>query len=114
MDVELQPRIQLLDGRISVDPFELLGRSRAADEDIVVLSGTLLEGFGNLHSDLDIYVIGGSLPISEDDTPATLVVREVGCMRRLIETLAGANILLDVQYFTFHDLDALSLSLRAL
>lgn len=115
MTNELPLRIELLGGRIAVDPYELLGRSRATDQDVAVLSGTLLEGFGNLYSDLDLYVIGDELPDKGPDTPAMLVIREDGCVRRVNETLGEpANILLDVQYYTFRELDTLARSLRTL
>ena len=115
MSASLPPRIDLLQGRVSVDPYELQSRSRATDEDVVVLSGTLLEGFGNLYSDLDLYVIGNELPTKGPDAPITLVLREDGCVRRLNETLEdSANILLDVQYYTFRELDTLARSLRTL
>lgn len=115
MTNDLPLRIELLGGRITVDPYELLGRSRATDQDVAVLSGTLLEGFGNLYSDLDLYVIGDELPDKGPDTPAMLVIREDGCVRRVNETLEEpANILLDVQYYTFRELDTLARSLRTL
>jgi hypothetical protein len=115
MSAELPHRIEFLQGRIAVDPWELLGRSRASDKDVVVLSGTLLEGFGNLYSDLDLYVIGDELPTKTSEVPATLVIREDGCVRRVNETLeSSANILLDVQYYTFRELDTLARSLRVL
>lgn len=115
MNTELPLRIELLDGRIVVDPYELLGRSRATDQDVVVLSGTLLEGFGNFYSDLDLYVIGDELPNKGPETPAMLVIREDGCVRRVNDTLGEpAGILLDVQYYTFRELDTLSRSLRTL
>ena len=112
---ELPLRIELLGGRIVVDPYELLGRSRATDQDVAILSGTLLEGFGNFYSDLDLYVIGEELPDKGPETPAMLVIREDGCVRRINETLQDpAHILLDVQYYTFRELDTLARSLRAL
>lgn len=115
MDSEKAQKIELLGGRVVVDPFELLGRSRATDQDVVVLSGTLLEGFGNLYSDLDLYVIGEHLPTKGAEVPATLVIREDGCVRRINETLEeSANILLDVQYYTFRELETLARSLRTL
>lgn len=115
MTNELPLRIELLGGRIAVDPYELLGRSRATDQDVAVLSGTLLEGFGNFYSDLDLYVIGDELPDKGPETPAMLVIREDGCVRRVNENLEdSANILLDVQYYTFRELDTLARSLRTL
>lgn len=115
MNAELPSSIELLQGRIAVDPWELLGRSRATSDDVVVLSGTLLEGFGNICSDLDLYVIGEQLPTKGSDVPAMLVIREDGCVRRVNETLeSSANILLDVQYYTFRELETLSRSLSVL
>jgi hypothetical protein len=115
MESELLPKIKLLEGRVVVDPLELLGRSRATDQDVVVLSGTLLEGFGNLYSDLDLYVISDHLPTKGLAVPPMLVIREDGCVRRVNETLADLdNILLDVQYYTFQELDTLARSLRTL
>ena len=115
MNTELPLQIELLGGSIVVDPYELLGRSRATDQDVVVLSGTLLEGFGNFHSDLDLYVIGDELPSKGPETPAKLVIREDGCVRRVNDTLGeAADILLDVQYYTFRELDTLVRSLRSL
>lgn len=115
MSREQTPKIELLGGRVVIDVFELLGRSRATDEDVVVLSGTLLEGFGNLYSDLDLYVIGERLPTRSAGLPSTLIIREDGCVRRLNETLPeSANILLDVQYYTFPELETLARSLRTL
>lgn len=115
MTNELPLHIELLGGRVVVDPYELLGRSHATDQDVVVLSGTLLEGFGNFYSDLDLYVIADELPNKGPDTPAMLVIREDGCVRRVNETLEdSANILLDVQYYTFRELDTLARSLRTL
>ncbi len=115
MKNELPLRIELLGGRVVVNPYELLGRSRATDRDVVVLSGTLLEGFGNLYSDLDLYVIGDELPDKGPDTPAMLVAREDGSIRRVNDTLEdSAGILLDVQYYTFRELDTLARSLRTL
>jgi hypothetical protein len=112
---QIPHRIELLGGRVVVDPYELLARSRGTEEDVVVLSGTLLEGFGNLYSDLDLYVIGEKLPTKESDVPATLVIREDGCVRRVNETLEDADdLLLDVQYYTFHELDTLARSLYSL
>lgn len=115
MNTELPLRIELLGGNIVVDPYELLGRSRATDQDVVVLSGTLLEGFGNFYSDLDLYVIGDELPSKGPETPAKLVIREDGCVRRVNDTLGEpADIVLDVQYYTFQELDTLARSLRTL
>lgn len=108
-------KIELLEGRVVVDKAELLSHSRTSDGDVVILSGTLIEGIGNLYSDLDLYVIGEELPTKSPDVPAVLVVREDGRVRRINETLPdSADILLDVQYYTFRELDTLARSLSAL
>ena len=107
--------IELLNGRMFVDPDDLLARSRAGERDVVVLSGTLLEGFGNPCSDLDLYVIGDHLPTKGPEEPTRLIVREDGRVRRVNETLADpADMLLDVQYYTFRELETLARSLDSL
>ena len=108
-------QFELLGGRVVVESSELLAHSRARAEDVVILSGTLLEGFGNLYSDLDLYVIGEELPTKGPNQPEFLVVREDGRVRRINETLVGAaDLLLDVQFYTFRELDTLGRSLSAL
>ena len=108
-------KIELLDGRISIDIEELLSHGRVETRDVVVLSGTLLEGIGNLYSDLDLYVICEQLPPQGPDGPAMQVVREDGRVRRINETLERAgNMLLDVQYYTFRELATLTRSLNEL
>lgn len=115
MDREPESRIDLLGGRLSIDPLELITRSHATQDDVVVLSGTLFEGFGNLYSDIDLYVISKHLPTYEEALPSVLVIRDDGCVRRSIEILKDcANIPLDVQYYTFHELETLARSLRTL
>lgn len=108
-------QIELLGGRIHVFAEDLLSRSRAEEPNVVVLSGTLLEGIGNLYSDLDIYVIAERLPSKAATGPAELVVREDGRVRRINQVLEGApNIVLDVQYYTFRELATLARSLDEL
>src|SRR5215472_12192915 len=84
--IDLGP-ITLLNGRVRLDPADLLSHSRAESEGVVVLSGTLLEGIGNLYSDLDLYVIGEQLPQKGAETLSMQVVREDGRVRRVNETL---------------------------
>lgn len=108
-------QINLLNGRVRLDPADLLQQRRTESHDVVVLSGTLLEGIGNLYSDLDLYVIGEHLPHKGPDTPSTQVVREDGRVRRINETLESAgNIVLDIQYYTFRELATLARSLNEL
>jgi hypothetical protein len=112
---EMTTQIELLDGRVAVDPSELLTRSKATARDVVVLSGTLLEGFGNIYSDLDLYVICEQLPMKAPEGPPVLVVREDGRVRRVNEPLASAEkIILDIQYYTFRELDTLARGLNTL
>lgn len=111
----MAPHIDLLNGRLRIDAAGLLSHGRAETRDVVVLSGTLLEGIGNLCSDLDLYVIGAELPLKGPDTFSIQVVREDGRVRRINEILEGvANIVLDVQYYTFRELATLARSLNEL
>ena len=107
--------IELLDEELLLDSADLLARSGVRPEDVAVLSGTLLEGFGNRYSDLDLYVIGHELPLKGPEVPAMLVVREDGRIRRVNESLEGtARVILDIQYYTFRELSTLARSLTAL
>jgi hypothetical protein len=107
--------IELLGGQLTVDAAELLSRSKATQRDVVVLSGTLLEGFGNLYSDLDLYVICEQLPMKASEGTPALIVREDGRVRRINEPLVSAeSIVLDIQYYTFRELDTLARSLNTL
>jgi hypothetical protein len=108
-------QISLLNGRVRLDPTDLLSHSRAESQDVVVLSGTLLEGIGNLYSDLDLYVIAEQLPPKAPDSLALQVVREDGRVRRINEDLENAaNTVLDIQYYTFRELATLARSLNEL
>lgn len=108
-------RIELLGGRLSADAGYLVSRSRARPEDLVVLSGTLLEGFGNEYSDLDVYVIGHELPEATAEDASSTVVREDSRVRRRAEKLASAaDAMLDIQYYTLQELQTLARSLNEL
>jgi hypothetical protein len=107
--------IDLLNGRIRVAAADLLSHGRAEKRDVVILSGTLLEGIGNLYSDLDLYIISEELPSKGPDGLSMQVVREDGRVRRVNEILDGvADIVLDVQYYTFRELATLARSLKEL
>ena len=116
MVAQIDPaQISLLNGRVRIDPADLLTHSRAESQDVVILSGTLLEGIGNLYSDLDLYVIGEQLPQKGTETLSMQIVREDGRVRRINETLENAsNIVLDIQYYTFRELATLARSLNEL
>jgi hypothetical protein len=115
MNTEKSEAIELLGGLITVDSQQLVKRSRANDRHVVILSGTLLEGIGNSYSDLDLYVIGEQLPTKAPGEPVSLVVREDGRVRRINERLNESDgTLLDVQHYTFRELDTLARSLHTL
>jgi hypothetical protein len=115
MNTSSASQITLLDGRVIVDIDDLFTMSKAGDDDVVILSGTLLEGFGNSHSDLDLYVIGEELPVKVSHTQSRPTVREDGRLRRMNVGLGKTGgVLLDVQYYTFQELSTLSRSLRDL
>lgn len=54
--------ISILGGSVVVPHDYVFDRVRAAEGDIVLVSGTLIEGIGNIHSDLDIYILVEALP----------------------------------------------------
>ncbi|MYG26093.1 MAG: hypothetical protein F4213_08720 [Boseongicola sp. SB0677_bin_26] len=56
--------IPILNGSIRIPESYVFDRVHAEPEEVVLVSGTLIEGIGNIHSDLDIYVIVNELPLA--------------------------------------------------
>ena len=93
--------ISFLDGQLTVSTSEILERVRPREDDIVVLSGTLVEGIGNRHSDLDVYVIGRSLPSLQEVGKRNFVGVENGVVCQYYDYLNTCGFGFDVEYYTF-------------
>lgn len=61
--------VHLLDGQIKIPLEDILERFYGSPDDIIILGGTLVEGCGNLYSDLDILVLSEKLPSTDKVQP---------------------------------------------
>jgi predicted nucleotidyltransferase len=82
------------------------------DNSIVYLAGSLMEGFGNSTSDIDIYVICDEIPTIEieDDIPQSLLLTEQNLVRNVIHE----GIRLDFEYWTWSEFNRAILKLNSL
>lgn len=90
--------IQILDGSVTIPVEYLLNKSYLAEDDIVLVSGTLIEGMGNIHSDLDIYVICNKRPdINDHDIGEHVAITNKA--DELITPQTGGQIFSTYDYF---------------
>lgn len=73
----------------------------SSDDCIVYLAGSLMEGFGNSTSDIDVYVICDVLPPIKHDDDITQSIMKSG--KNLIRNIIHDGIRLDFEYWTWSD-----------
>jgi len=71
------------------------------DNSIVYLAGSLMEGFGNSTSDIDVYVICDEIPSVEQEENITQSFLHSN--QNLIRNVIHENIRLDFEYWTWND-----------
>ena len=103
-----------LDGALVISAEDILKKAAVKDDDIVVLSGTLVEGIGNRHSDLDIYVICKEKPSAEAIGGRNFVgLSQDGNVGQIYDYLDDVGFGFDVEYFTFDEIEALKAKIDA-
>ena len=114
-----QSAFEVLGGRVTVPHSFVLENTYARPGDVVVVAGTLIEGIGNVYSDIDVYVVTDRLrELHEVDTArhhrVVSVQREIlrnGMPDRqvlLVHTVVpGTDIKVDVEFRTFAEIEAL-------
>lgn len=97
-----------LEGALVITAQDIFDRAVVREGDIVILSGTLVEGIGNRHSDLDIYVICEEKPSSAEIGGRNFVgLAPDGNVGQIYDYLDDVGFGFDVEYFTFDDIGAL-------
>lgn len=91
---------EFLGGQLVVSEQEIFERACALPGDMVVLSGTLVEGIGNKHSDIDLYVIGDELPDAQRVGPRSYIAHDGGRVRAYYDYLSAGGFGFDVEYLT--------------
>lgn len=89
-----------LDDQLVITEQEIMERACALPGDIVILSGTLVEGIGNKHSDIDLYVVGDELPGRDRVGPRAYTGYADGRVRAYYDYLESAGFGFDVEYYT--------------
>ncbi len=100
-------RLVFHNGDLIVSRDGLIKDSHAKESDIIVVSGTLLEGIGNSHSDIDVYVITEYLSPVEEIGKHNYVGSEKGLVRQFYDYLPEGNFGLDVEFYTVPEIHAL-------
>ncbi|MGC4392646.1 MULTISPECIES: hypothetical protein [unclassified Agrobacterium] len=103
-----------LNGHLRIDRDEILARCRPAEGDIVVLSGTLVEGIGNKHSDIDVYVICDELPPVRHTGDHSFFIEQNGGLRTFVDYIREDGVAFDVEYYTRAEVEAMKDDVLAL
>lgn len=104
-----------LEGLLTISSSEVLSRAAAKPTDIVILSGTLVEGIGNRHSDVDVYVIGQEQPTVEEIGKRNFTgVTGDGRVGQVYDYLDDGGFGFDVEYFTHDDIAGIKQKIDAL
>ncbi len=94
-----------LDGHVKFTREQIIERSVAKSEDIVVVSGTLIEGIGNKHSDFDVFVVGPTLPTEVEVGTRNYVALADDGVRQYYDYLVDSQgVGFDVEYYTFEEI----------
>jgi hypothetical protein len=104
--------VDILNGTVRVTRESILAKAHYKSEDIVLLSGTLIEGIGNAHSDLDCLVICNRRPrISELKRTNALVadaayapLTQDGEVHNTTDYFGRSSIHIDFDYITFEEI----------
>lgn len=89
-----------LGGRLEMSWNEIIDRVKPEPDDIVILSGTLVEGIGNKHSDIDAYVITKTLPTTNKMGKHNYLGCHDGRVRQYYDYLENQGFGFDVEYYT--------------
>jgi hypothetical protein len=102
--------ISIFAGKQSLEVDYLLEKTYAREEDIVIVSGTLIEGIGTKYSDFDVYVIGDKRPKMKDvqtsrhhwiyNSDDNITTGKEGELIQLFDYIHPGNLAWDVEYWT--------------
>ena len=92
--------------RFEIDSDAILNRLPLKGDEVVILSGTIVEGIGNAHSDYDVYVISDRRPSVDPSTPHNYLGVEGGEMNQFYDYLNAEGLAFDVEFWTNDDVAA--------
>ncbi|MBA3774280.1 MAG: hypothetical protein H0X13_17870 [Ramlibacter sp.] len=106
--------IHARDGKLAIDIEDVLRHLFFAENDLVLIGGSLMDGFGSSTSDLDIYVLS-DVPKKLGDFPAHQHHRHVskdGILISVTDYMASTGTIVDSQYRTKEQFEVLQESVR--
>ena len=95
-----QSTFSFLNNELCISRNEILERCAPAEGDIVIMSGTLVEGIGSKHSDIDVYVIGDKLPPVGHTGDHSFIIEYEGRLRTAVDYIREDGFAYDVEYYT--------------
>ena len=100
-------------GSFSIDPDKLLARLPLKGNELVLLTGTIVQGIGNATSDYDLYVISDERPLANTGTrhPDDLIVD--GRLSYVVGSLTPDGPSFDADFLTFDDVGDIAEAFRA-
>lgn len=113
--------ISILDGKISISKKYLLERVTLKSTSILVISGSLIEGIGTAHSDIDCIVICEERPTANElKSSEHALVTDINyryitggeAVHNTTDFLGDTSIHIDADYITFSELDAIILNIE--
>lgn len=102
MNQVVVPAVITVLGSVKLDVPEILRGVPFAEKDVVVVTGTLIEGIGTPHSDIDVYVICDKLPTSDQIPQGThMATRDPeGRVTQIFDYLDDHGLAIDIEYWT--------------
>ena len=92
----------------AIDVDEVLGRLPLAGNELVLLTGSIVEGVGNAMSDCDVFVIGSALPsIGAVGRYEDAILAAPGRLRYFRDFLPSSQKPIDVDFYAFDEIDAI-------
>jgi hypothetical protein len=92
---------------IELSAMDLLARATCPRNSTVIVSGSLLEGLGNTHSDVDIYVFSSELPKVSEIGKRNYFKAEGDCVRQVFDALDNEGLCFDVEYYLESELNTI-------
>ncbi len=93
---------------ITISNSEILRRAKCPPDSTVVVSGTLLEGIGNAHSDIDVYVFAEARPDPAAFTSHNFSIMAADGVHQIYDYIDDRGLGFDVEYYSYQDAQAVA------
>lgn len=87
----------------SISHSELINCTKPPENSVVIVSGTLIEGLGNTHSDIDVFVFADDLPDVSSIGTRNFIKTEGDKVRQVFDALDDDGLCFDAEYYYFSE-----------